>query len=259
MSHEVTQDRVDLSPFSLLIACPAMDGTVDLTFQHSLEYTKRTIEEYGGKCCVHFTKYVADIAYARSKLFGSFIRDKQFTHILYIDSDQGWNPVDVAYMLLLQRDFLAAVSPKKTYPLEFAFNMAGDDGKIGLLYHELDTNVAEMPFVGGAFVMLSRNCCEKLAASYPELEYFSPDNDIEYGIFDPVIIGNRRRLSEDYALCYRWRKIGGKVEVKMDVVLEHTGNHTFRGSLLEHFTRTQPGFGAPLGNAKANGVTHVQA
>src|ERR1700743_3408750 len=125
-------EKPDLSSYNLLIACPAMDGTVDLTFQNSLEYTKRMIEEHGGKCSVHFVKYIADIAYARAKLFGSFLRNESFTHLLFIDSDQGWHPNEVAYFLMLNRDFLAAASCKKTYPIEFAYNMRDDRGNVAV-------------------------------------------------------------------------------------------------------------------------------
>lgn len=238
-------DKIDLSPFNLLIVTPSMDGSVDLNYQNSLKYTEKLIEEHGGKCSAYFVKYVSDIAYARAKLFSEFVRKKEFTHLLFIDADMGFHPQEVAYFLLLQRDFISAVGPKKTYPIEFAYNMNDDNGNLVPLYHELDTNVAEVPFVGGAFVMISRNCANRLAESYPELQYYSPDGKIEYGVFDPVILtenGQKRRLSEDYAFCHRWKKIGGKIEAKLDAHLTHTGYHTFEGSLHQHLIDTQPSF-----------------
>ena len=231
-------DRINLSPYNLLIATPAMDGKVEINYQHSLEYTKRTIEEYGGKCSVCFYQYIADVAYARAKMFSEFVRKKEYSHMLFVDADMGWNPADVAYFLLLNRDFLAAVGPKKKFPIEFAWNMNGDEGKPVPLIHELETNVAQAPFVGGAFLMISRHCADKLTDAYPELQFYSPDGTIEWAIFDPIIIGDKRRLSEDFTLCWRWRNIGGKVEVKMDVELTHTGAHTFRGNLYSHLMQT---------------------
>lgn len=240
-------DKVNLSPYNLLIATPIGDGKPEDAYSTSLDNTKQLIRQYGGQVENFKTKYVSDISLARSKLFGAFRRNKQYTHMLMIDSDQDWQPEEVVWMLLLNRDFLGAVSTKKIYPQEFAFNMNGDDGKPWMLYHEVETNVAEIPFIGGAFVMLSRDCVERLAASYPELEY-NIESMTEHAIFDPIIIGNKRRLSDDYALCYRWRKIGGKVEVKMDVDLGHSGSHRFSGSLLNYFKKTQPGF---------SGITYI--
>ena len=202
--------------------------------------------EYGGDMDVFKVKYVADIAFARSKLLGAFHRDKKFTHMMFIDSDQGWQPVDVAHLLLLNRDFIGAVSCKKVYPLEFAYQLLNNQSKPIPLYHEVETNVAEIPYIGGAFVMLSRNCVDRMVAGYPELAYDMPDNVVEYALFDPLIINvqnaPRRRLSEDFAFCHRWSKIGGKVYCKLDVTLQHEGQHVFTGNLLQHLTQTQKDF-----------------
>lgn len=235
-------DRIDLSPYSLLIATPISDGRPEDTYNVSMDNTKQLIRQYGGKVENFKTKYVSDIAFARSKLFGAFYRNKEYTHLLMIDADQDWPPEEVAWMLLLNRDFLAAVSCKKKYPLEYAFNMVGDDGKAWVLRHEIETNVAEIPFVGGAFVMISRDCADRMVSCYPELEY-NIENIKEYSVFDPIIIDNKRRLSEDYAFCYRWRKIGGKIEVKMDVDLGHTGSHRFHGNLYDFLGNSQLGLG----------------
>lgn len=239
------EDKIDLSPYNLLIATPMAAGHPDDTFNVALDNTKQMIRQYGGTVKNVKTKWVADISLARSKLFGFFLRDKEATHMLMIDDDMSWQPEEVAWFLLLNRDFLAAVGPKKKYPIEFAFNAVGDDGKIVPLFHELETNVTELPFVGGAFVMITKSCAEKIAAAYPELEYEVDPGVTEFGVFDPIIIhdGNmRRRLSEDYAFCYRYRKIGGKINVKLDVTLQHTGSHTFTGNLYQHFLETQPSF-----------------
>jgi hypothetical protein len=245
-------DTVDLSAYNLIIATPMADGRPEDAYNASLDNTKQLIRQYGGTVANFKTKYIADIYLARAKLFSFFLRHKEATHLLMIDSDQDWKPEDVIWMLLLNRDFLAAVSCKKLYPLEFAFNMVAEDGKLAPLYHELETNVASVPFVGAAFMMISRACAEKMAASYPELEYKNPDGDMEYAVFDPIILeAGRRRLSEDYSFCSRWRAIGGKVEVKMDVNLGHTGAHRFSGSLLDYFTKTQPSFGGENGQKEA--------
>ncbi len=237
-------DVVDLSPYNLLIATPQADGRPEDSYNTSLDNTKQLIRQYGGAVENFKTKYISDIAFARSKLFGAFLRNKKYTHLLMVDADQDWEPTDVVWMLLLKRDFLAAVSCKKMYPIQFAFNMTWEDGTVKPFLHELGSNVAEIPFVGGAFVMISRNCVEKMAEAYKDLAYDMDDGIVEYAVFDPIILqGNtRRRLSEDYAFCHRWRKIGGKTEVKMDIDLGHTGSHRFSGSLYEYFLKTQPGF-----------------
>lgn len=251
----MVENQVNLSDYSLLIATPIGDGRTEDAYNVSLDNTKQLIRLHGGNVENFKTKYVSDIAFARSKLFGAFLRNKKYTHLLMIDSDQDWPPEEVVWMLLLKREFLGAVSCKKVMPPEFAFNMVGDDGRLCPFYHELETNVAEIPFIGGAFVMISRECAERMASAYPELEYNIEDMT-EYAVFDPIILNdgkNKRRLSEDYAFCKRWRDIGGKIEVKLDVNLGHTGSHRFSGTLMDHLMKNQPRPGVTCTIGVANG------
>lgn len=235
-------EQPDLSNIHILIASPIMDGRVDFEYQNSLIYTKQLLENLGARVQTLAAKYCADVYLAREKLFGAFLRIPEATHILSIDSDMGWNPDDVVTMLLQKRDFLAAVGAKKQYPISFAFNNRDDNGVPMPLVREIMDNgnvIAEVSEVGGAFVLMTRECCQGLADAHPELQYHGDNDVIEYGIYDPVYVKSEdgkliRRFSEDYAVCYRWRKLGGKVEILLDVTLKHIGNHTFTGNLLEY-------------------------
>lgn len=239
-------DSINLTGCHVLIASPIMDGRVDFVYHNSLIKTKALLESLGAKVQTLGTKYCADVALARSKIFGTFLRLTEATHLLSIDSDMGWNENDVVSMLLLKRDFLAAAGPKKLYPITFAYNNSDDNFKQLPLVHEIETNVAEVAEVGGAFVLMTRECCQKLADSHPELQYHGDHDVIEYAIYDPLILkpedGPIRRLSEDYAVCYRWRQLGGKIEVLLDVTLQHVGAHTFTGNLLDCCLQQDPDF-----------------
>lgn len=240
-------EQPDLSDIHLLIASPIMDGKVDFVYQTALVRTINLLESFGAKVQTLATKYCADVALARSKLFGAFLRIPDATHMLSIDSDMGWEEQDVVTMLLLKRDFLAAVGAKKLYPITFAYNNSDDNFKQLPMMHEIETNVAEVSEVGGAFVLMTRDCCKKLADAHPELQYHGDHDVIEYGVYDPFYLKSDdgkiiRRLSEDYAVCYRWRQLGGKIEVLLDVTLKHVGNHTFTGNLLEHCLAQDPDF-----------------
>src|SRR5665213_2423966 len=230
-------DTINLSDCHVLIASPIMDGRVDFVYHNSLMKTKALLEQFGAKVQTLGTKYCADVALARSRIFGAFIRLDAATHLLSIDSDMGWDENDVVTMLLLKRQFLAAVGPKKLYPITFAYNNSDDNFKQLPLMHELETHVAEVSEVGGAFVLMTKECGQKLADGYPELQFHGDENVIEHGVYDPLYVKAEsgtpiRRLSEDYAVCYRWRQLGGKIEVLLDATLQHVGSHTFTGNLL---------------------------
>ena len=240
-------EKPDLSHYNLFIATPVMDGRPESNFNDSLIKTKALLEEHGAKLHHLTHKYCADIYLARARLLSAFLREKDATHMMFIDADMGWEAQDVARMLMLQRDFLAVAGPKKKYPLEFAFQLCDEHGKPIPLYHELETNVAEVTAVGAAFLMITKDCAQKIVDAHPELEFDADENTVEYAVFDPIIINvgdnsPRRRLSEDYSFCYRWRQLGGKVELLMDVRLTHTGSHTFSGCLLEELVKHDPSF-----------------
>ena len=44
---------------------------------------------------------------------------------------------------------------------------------------------------------------------------------------------SKRFLSEDYAFCRRWRDMGGKVYADLLGKLDHLGQWTFEGNLIE--------------------------
>ncbi len=232
----------DLSHMSLLISSPSGDGKWEDSYVDSLNKTRTLLDKCGVKFDWHRSLYASDISLTRSKLFADFLKSEEYQRVLFIDSDMGWQPEDVIRMLQLDRQFLCAAGPKKKYPIEFAFNMWGEDGHSIPMTQEVGTNVAtDIPHVGGAFVMITREVANRMVASYPELEYDVSPGVTEYAVFDPIILDSkiRRRLSEDYAFCHRWRKIGGRVEMLTDVRLSHTGSHTFSGSVEESLTAAE--------------------
>lgn len=240
-------DKIDLSAYHLVIATPVLDGKLESSFRKSLEATRELLKEHGAQIRFIEDKYCADIYLTRARLLGTFLRIKEATHMIFIDADMDWNPNDVVYMLLLNRDFLSAAGPRKKYPIDFAFQLCDDFSNVIPLYHEIETNVAEVSAVGAAFMMVSRNCAQRVVDAHPELEFDFSDTIVECAVFDPIIINKgleypRRRLSEDYSFCHRWKKLGGKIEVLLNVKLGHTGSHRFEGCLLEDLVKHDPDF-----------------
>ena len=242
-------DLPDLSHINLLISSPSGSGQWQDSYIDSRDKTIELIKKCGGKCEWQRALYSADIALTRAKLLAGFYKGDGFTHQLMIDEDMTWEASDVVRMLQLDRKFLAAAGCKKKYPLEFAFNMWDKDGHNMPMTQEVGTNVAtNVPHVGGAFVLIAREVAERMIASYPELEYDVSPGVTEFAVFDPIILTEskiRRRLSEDYAFCHRWRQIGGRVEMLTDVRLGHTGAHTFVGSVEESLQEAESRMGTP--------------
>lgn len=241
---------------------------------------------YGGQCAGMFAKSVADlssictsngielrsyflfneslITRARNYCVDEFMRSG-CTHMMFIDSDIGFDPRDVLAMLALQSDeseydVLAGPYPKKCISWEkiklavdkgiadedpnvlekfvgdFVFNPKGGGGNI-----RIDQPVEVME-VGTGFMMTRRSAFEKFAEAFPQYNYkpdhvrteaFDGSREImQYfqAEIDPV---SKRYLSEDYWMCNKMREIGLKIWYCPWMKLQHVGSYIFGGSLVD--------------------------
>lgn len=241
---------------------------------------------YGGMCAGMFAKSTADltamfaanglelrsyflfneslITRARNYCVDEFMRS-DCTHMMFIDSDIGFDPRDIVAMMALmsddsEYDVLAGPYPKKTiswekiklavdkgiadddanvlekYVGDYVFNPKAGNGTI-----RIDEPV-EVSEVGTGFMMTRRSAFEKFVAAYPEYSYkpdhvrtehFDGSREImQYfqAEIDPV---SKRYLSEDYWFCQKLSQAGGKIWYCPWMKLQHVGTYIFGGSLAD--------------------------
>lgn len=185
------------------------------------------------------------------------------THLMFIDSDIGFNHNDVFTLLHLADsakgyDIVTGPYPKKTISWE-KIKKAVDMGFADKNPFELEKFVGDYVFnpdgniksfkinepvqvkeAGTGFMMITREAFEKYAEAYPELKYYPDHARTEHfdgsreitAYFDTVIDPDTRRyLSEDYMFCYNARKIGLKVWMCPWMNLTHMGSYNFSGSI----------------------------
>lgn len=240
---------------------------------------------YGGNChgmyakgtndlSILFTKYGIEVRFyyllnesliqrARNYCVDEFLRS-DCTHMLFIDSDIGFNARDVVVMLHLQvqnKDrfhILTAPYPKKTIAWEkvkravevgfadtnpksldavvgdYVFNPAK-----GVKSFRIDEPVEVME-AGTGFMLIPRETLVKYAEAYPQFKYkpdhvrtehFAGDREIT-AFFDCIIDPETKRyLSEDYFFCQMARKAGLQTWMCPWIELKHVGSYIFGGSL----------------------------
>ena len=233
LAYNIGVTKPDLSGTTLMIATPCGSGRYERLYVRSLLATLQMTKDLGATVNWFEMPYCSDVSLARNKLFGAFLRSG-FTHLLMIDDDMGWNPQDIVRMLQLKRDFVAVAGPRKTFPPSYAVNVSDDFGNATPIHLRPDSTVIEVSEVGMAFTLLSRECAERMRAAYEdELSFRAPDGRTEYAVFNPIVT-NHRYMSEDFAFCWRWRKIKGLVHVISDITLNHVGVNTWTGCWLEH-------------------------
>ncbi len=187
---------------------------------------------------------------ARQEIVADFMAIPGATHLLFIDSDIGFEPEQVHRLIRFNADIAAAIYPLKRIDWEKAgaAALAGRENleSAGLHY------VMEMeePFqtrdeffkvrsAGTGFFLMKRAVIEAMMERHPELRYENETGNREsgqiyprYALFNCLIDGESGAyLSEDYSFCRRWTKMGGEIWVDQRSRLQHVGPVTFKGDI----------------------------
>ena len=221
--------RPDLKGVNLMIASPAGDGKFDRIYMRALMETEKLLTQFGATVHIADMSYCSDVTIARNRLFASFLSRSEDTHMLSIDSDQGWRPMDVVHLLMAKKDFCAVAGIRKVAMESYAVSCTDDFGRPMPIKVDPESGFLEVSAVGGAFTMITKACAVRLAQHYADLTYVNADGIEEIGLYNPMIV-NRRYLAEDYAICHRWRQLGGKIYVAANLGLQHAGTFVWEGA-----------------------------
>jgi hypothetical protein len=200
------------------------------------------------------------ITRARNMLVSKFMDNETATHLFFIDSDIGFEVPQVIRMIEADKDVVAGMYPLKMMdwdenalararggePLDYAaIRFVGTP----LMPLEREGAFVAGEYAGNGFMMIKREAITRMFEAYPNLHYkcahnsadgyFSPN---QYALFDTAIDEETKEyLSEDYAFCQRWRKVGGKVWLDTESRLVHIGTHEFFASPQSRFLQYETG------------------
>ena len=196
------------------------------------------------------------ITRSRSTLVAKFLDNPDATHLMFIDSDIGFEPEQFARLFRRNQDFTAAMYPIKEIDWNRLPNRQASGERIdraglnfvGTLCAGADLKVedrfATARYAGTGFQLIKRRVFERLIEAYPELKYrkihaqdpAAPSLDNRYALFDPLIDpASGEYLSEDYAFCWRWRAIGGQIWLDLESRLTHVGANDYQGDCALRF------------------------
>ena len=242
---------------------------------------------YGGQCAGMFAKSSADlsalctkydvplqlyylfneslITRARNYCVDEFMRSDA-EHLMFIDSDIGFNPQDVIALMALQAqepekyDIIGGPYPKKCISWE-KIKLAVDKGIADADPNVLEKFVGDFVFnpkggqqtiqisepcevleIGTGFMMVTKDAMKKFSETYPQF-YYKPDHVrtehfdgsreiLQYfqAEIDPI---SKRYLSEDYWFCQKAQQAGLKTWFCPWMKLQHVGSYIFGGSLAD--------------------------
>ena len=165
------------------------------------------------------------ISRGRNTLTAKFLHNKESTHLMFIDSDIGWEPWHLLVMLNRDVDVIGGLYPMKSLPIKWCVN--GFEGA-----DEGPDHLQEVSKTGTGFMLIKRHVFEKLDA-HPAVKSFANDiglpadlNPYMKTYFDTAV-REGRYYSEDWTFCENWRDIGGKVWVDKRVLLRHSGHYVY--------------------------------
>jgi len=242
---------------------------------------------YGGQCAGMFAKSTADLAAlcaqygiplqfyylfneslitrARNYCCDEFMRSDA-EHLMFIDSDIGFNPHDIIAMMALQAqddkyDIIGGPYPKKCISWE-KIKLAVDKGIADTDPNVLEKFVGDYVFnpkggqqsiplnqpvevleIGTGFMMVSKKAMQKFYDDYKDRYLYTPDH-VRTEHFDgsrkilmffqaEVCEKSNRYLSEDYWFCQKAQDIGLKTWFCPWMKMQHVGTYIFGGSLAD--------------------------
>jgi len=253
---------------------------------------------YGGQCMGTYTKSILDlsrvcthhgiqlqfsflfneslITRARNYMAAEFLNTNN-THMLFIDADIEFNPMDVLALLALDKPIACGPYPKKALAWENIYDAArfglvpdNERGKLADFAGDFVFNAIpgtqtfrvdeplEVLESGTGFMLIERSVFGTFAEKFPEY-WYTPDHHRSamfngsrkiYQYFQAEIDPKTTRyLSEDYWFCQKAREAGCATWLAPWMQLKHHGSYVYSGGIgaLAAVTnaRTERGLAAP--------------
>lgn len=255
----------------MCILTPCYGGVCFVNYVHSLIQTIHLFKKLNIPLSIEFCKNDSLVSRARNNLIAKAMHNKNMTHMMFIDGDITWDPIDIVKLLISNKSLVGGVYPLKKYmwsnimpnandpnPIQTIIdkknnsslkNMISDENALqhSLLKYNInflentltiENNLAKVRHIATGFMMIKRNTIEQMAKSYPSTKYtddvgflFGDENEYAYALFD-CGVEEGHYFSEDWLFCHRWSKMGGNIYLDVSINLKHTGNEDYNGSFI---------------------------
>ena len=257
------------TPLSVVILTPCYGSQCFVTYVSSLLNTMALFSSLGLKLRVEFCKNDSLVSRARNNLIAKAMHDKETTHMIFIDADITWNPVDIIKLILADKNIIGGVYPIKNYDwgklVDTNTNVIKEwiDKKNGsqlsssmsdkdIIQHrmmrynlnylgntlEIANNLTKVRHLATGFMMIRRDTIEKMSRAFPSTKYTDDvgflqgdENEYAFALFD-CGVEEGHYCSEDWLFCSRWSKMGGDVWIDVTINLNHCGVEDYKGSYL---------------------------
>lgn len=234
----------------VLLATPVAGGVISHQYLHSVLKIQRHFDSLGWSLEV-VTQPDGLVTRSRNSFASVVVRNEKFTHLLMLDADVTVEPEGIERVIRSGHDFVGCVVPFREVdwdkvrshldmiPDASAQHLKTMSTKYALWPESKQKSVngfIPVHAIGSAIMLLSRSALMKISesdlVSYATEGLHASDGHKEgWTFFDPFVDAQGVYLSEDYALCQRWRTLGGTVWADLRTPTHHIGPVHIEGNI----------------------------
>jgi len=200
-------DFIKSNRIKLYILTPCFASLCYVNYVHCLMSTIELFRKFGIPLKVEFCKNDSLVTRARNNLIARAMTDPDCSHVLFIDNDISWDPVDILKLLMAEKDLIGGIYPLKNYDWEklvkdpqnpFNSNivqslikkknesqLAGLLSDSAMIQHnllrynvnymnqflEINNNVAKVKHLPTGFMMIRRKLLSSMMKAFPSTKY----------------------------------------------------------------------------------------
>ncbi|MGB0897262.1 MAG: hypothetical protein ACPGRW_08065 [Flavobacteriaceae bacterium] len=253
-----TEINLSPSPYKIFVATPVHS---EVSIHYTQALLKFQQDCFHRNILVSFTLYKSSLVQQGRNLCVAEMMnaDKDYTHLLFIDSDIDFNSSTIFTMLEKDKDIIASPYPMKFLDwgriqkraTDLNIKDPNELAKLGYTFPiktenmseiVVEDGVAEVTHAPTGCMLIKKSVIEKMIKQYPELEIKQPtlingqekDKPNFYNLFECLHEPDTKRYyGEDFGFCKRWTSMGGKVHLYCMDYMTHTGEYEYCGRLWD--------------------------
>jgi hypothetical protein len=189
------------------ILTPCYGSLCYVNYVHCLMQTINLFQQFNIPITVEFCKNDSLVSRARNNLVAKALSNLNTTHLMFIDNDITWDPIDIIKLLLSNKSLVGGIYPLKKYNWENLLkdprnpqnenaiksmidrknnsqlkNIISDENMVqfNLLKYNtnfidnvltIENNLTKVRHLATGFMMIKRNTLEQLMFAFPETKY----------------------------------------------------------------------------------------
>jgi hypothetical protein len=254
---------LDFKKMRLLVATP-VHSEVSMHYAESLLTLQGTGHSLG--LVIDFLLLKSSlVTQGRNLCVSNFLNKKEYTHMLFIDSDISFDPSSVFKLLRCNKDVISIPYPMKTINWNKVHGRIQDQkdinindlSKSGFMFPikvedqqsiTVSKGIMEVTHAPTGFMLIKKEAILKMVEKYPHLKIKQPtiingetkDTENLWNFFDTWFEQETNKYyGEDFAFCQKWRDIGGKCYCYVDDFITHVGEYSYEGKFIDELINTR--------------------